>query len=371
MVARKATVAAAIALAWTALHASAGDPPRDSCERLRSEGEHVLREPTAGAAEALAERAMRFAMQSEDTDESLSVLRLVGDLCRQVQPQAADDLRAGALRRLTLLAPRSGRARVLLTQHFLPNLPDGAAEPGLPAALRRYDALLDGLASGVDQATRHDLVLARCMARIDVHRSRDVAWLDDAERRDVDRRLADLAAAPGDSPDGTSWSALAVGLRAELRDTRFGRDLSRISALNLDGTKVALHEYSGQIVILSFWSSWCLPCLEMIPHEAELLRRLGPRGVVLIGVNGDASPDVARAAAARHKITWPQLHAPPDDAESLVRRLHIREWPSVIVLNKRGAIAAKFVSAHAGRAWSVSDVERAVLNLLDAPSAAP
>ncbi len=365
------TVAAAIALAGATLHASAGDPPRDSLERLRSEGEQVLRDSDAGASQALAERAVRFATQTEDTDESLSALRLADDLCHRVPPEAAARLQAQALRRLASLAPRSGRARLLLTEHFLPPLADDAAQSGLPAAVRRYDALLDDLASGADEATQRDLILARCMVRIAAHRTCAVAWLDEAERRDVDRRLASLAAEGGESPDGAPWSDLVAGLRAELRETPFGREIGQWSAPDLGGRSVALHEYSGQIVVLSFWSSWCLPCLEMVPQEADLLRRLGPRGVVLVGVNSDASPDAAAAAAVRHKITWPQLHAAPDQPESLVGRLHIREWPSVIVLDRRGAIAAKFVSSRAGRTWSMSDVERAVVNLLDAPGATP
>lgn len=368
---RLRTLCVAVALACAAQRPAPANPPPESLERLKADCEQVVTRPEADALESLAKRALDFAEQADDRDEALSALRVVGDLCRIAQPSDAERWRAAAMRRLVLHAPRSGRARVLLTQHFLPALVGEGRFATLPAALVRFDALLDQLALGCEDATRRDLVYARCLARFAVHRSEPAAWFSEEERTRVDHWLTELAAAAGASPDGTSWSEVADELRAELRDTPFGRALGEVSARDLDGRIVRLREYHGKVVVLSFWSSWCLPCLEMIPAEADLLRRLSARGVALVGVNSDASVDVARAAAARHGITWPQLRAPLDDTGSLVRQLHIREWPSVIVLDQRGAIAAKFVGSRAERGWSLADVEREVVRLLASPRTAP
>ena len=39
--------------------------------------------------------------------------------------------------------------------------------------------------------------------------------------------------------------------------------------------------------MLSFWASWCGPCMGLIPHERELVEQFKGRPFALIGVNGD------------------------------------------------------------------------------------
>ncbi len=41
-----------------------------------------------------------------------------------------------------------------------------------------------------------------------------------------------------------------------------------------------------KIFVLDFWATWCLPCLQEIPHTTAMQKKYGKDGVVFIGVTG-------------------------------------------------------------------------------------
>ena len=95
-----------------------------------------------------------------------------------------------------------------------------------------------------------------------------------------------------------------------------------------------------------------------------MMRRLEGRGVVLIGVNCDETPQQAKRTAAERGITWPQLWSPAEAEEGLVSRLCIRQWPSAVILGADGTLRAKFVGSVYQKPLVTADVERAVLEVL-------
>lgn len=48
----------------------------------------------------------------------------------------------------------------------------------------------------------------------------------------------------------------------------------------------------GKITILDFWATWCIPCLESIPHLNELYDRYNSQGVVIAGITREGKDEV-------------------------------------------------------------------------------
>ena len=57
----------------------------------------------------------------------------------------------------------------------------------------------------------------------------------------------------------------------------------------VDGKKAYLEDYKGKVVIVSFWASWCGPCLREIPVLDKIQRQLGPDHIKIIAVNKQES----------------------------------------------------------------------------------
>jgi peroxiredoxin len=59
-----------------------------------------------------------------------------------------------------------------------------------------------------------------------------------------------------------------------------------------DGEAHSLSSYRGQVVVMDFWATWCLPCAKVMPRMQKLHEKFSNRAVVVFGVNawenGDA-----------------------------------------------------------------------------------
>jgi thiol-disulfide isomerase/thioredoxin len=62
----------------------------------------------------------------------------------------------------------------------------------------------------------------------------------------------------------------------------------------LDNSRMKLSDYSGKVVVLDFWATYCAPCLEEAPHLDALQRRFGAQGLQVIGLNAGGHEDYAK-----------------------------------------------------------------------------
>lgn len=58
-------------------------------------------------------------------------------------------------------------------------------------------------------------------------------------------------------------------------------------------------------MLLDFWATWCDPCREEIPHFVELQQQYGSKGLQIIGVSMDDSPDPVGPFAQKFRINYP------------------------------------------------------------------
>jgi peroxiredoxin len=73
----------------------------------------------------------------------------------------------------------------------------------------------------------------------------------------------------------------------------------------LTGDRVALSAYRGKVVLLDFWDTSCDPCREAIPRFVDLQSKYGNRGLQIIAVSMDDSPEPVRDFCRRFKINYP------------------------------------------------------------------
>lgn len=57
--------------------------------------------------------------------------------------------------------------------------------------------------------------------------------------------------------------------------------------LNMDGETLLLSDYSGKVVIIDFWATWCGPCRKGIPDLIKLKEDYSDKGVEVIGISLD------------------------------------------------------------------------------------
>jgi thiol-disulfide isomerase/thioredoxin len=174
-------------------------------------------------------------------------------------------------------------------------------------------------------------------------RDRDTA----AMRREMESLLEsvvrDYPEAPGsrsDLGDTPSPAELAARRLRSLRDLTVGKPAPEIEGKDVDGKPMRLSDYRGKVVVLTFWATWCGPCVAMMPHERELIRRMEGKPFVLLGVNGDEDKERMRYQSKELQITWRSFYDGGPDGP-ISRSWDVRGWPMVVVLDRDGVIRYK------------------------------
>jgi cytochrome c biogenesis protein CcmG/thiol:disulfide interchange protein DsbE len=138
---------------------------------------------------------------------------------------------------------------------------------------------------------------------------------------------------------------LAYGFRTnprEIPSPLLGRLAAPFAVTLFDGGRFALAEHAGQVVLLNFWASWCVPCRE----EAALLeaawRAYRDQGVLLLGVNIQDSDEAARAFLREFRITYPNG---PDPGGRIAIDYGVYGIPETFFIGRDGRILTKHIGA--------------------------
>lgn len=104
----------------------------------------------------------------------------------------------------------------------------------------------------------------------------------------------------------------------------------------LDGGTFTLSEHRGEVVILNFWATWCMPCLAEMPTLEALHQEL--EGVQIVGISQDTDgADEIRPFATELGVTYPLLLDPGFNVST--RYGGISVLPTTIAIDREGRIA--------------------------------
>jgi len=78
------------------------------------------------------------------------------------------------------------------------------------------------------------------------------------------------------------------------------------SVTTLDGSRIALDDLQGKVVLIDFWATWCGPCREALPHVREIAKKFQGQPLVVLSVSVDSDEDKWKKFVASNEMTWPQ-----------------------------------------------------------------
>ena len=112
------------------------------------------------------------------------------------------------------------------------------------------------------------------------------------------------------------------------------------SGTTLTGTPLSFSSYRGQVVVLNFWGSWCVPCRAEASILAAVAALYRSSGVAFLGVDVRDTTASALAFTRTFGITYPSVTDPSSaitlDFTSVVP---IAGTPTTLVIDKTGHIA--------------------------------
>ncbi|NLJ40079.1 MAG: redoxin domain-containing protein [Clostridiales bacterium] len=80
-------------------------------------------------------------------------------------------------------------------------------------------------------------------------------------------------------------SKINITLEKNVDYVGVGKPIKDFELEDLNGDKVRLSDYKGQIVFLNFWATWCPPCKLEMPDMEAIHKKYGDKGVKMLGVS--------------------------------------------------------------------------------------
>ncbi len=124
-------------------------------------------------------------------------------------------------------------------------------------------------------------------------------------------------------------------LTAPTMAVEVGKMAPDFTLASASGKNLRLADYRGKVVLVNFWATWCAPCRKELPYLEALYKKYKGKGFVLLGVNVDKNPDVAREMAAEFKVTFPVLF---DNLQKVSKRYKLRAMPSTVIIDRSGKV---------------------------------
>lgn len=117
----------------------------------------------------------------------------------------------------------------------------------------------------------------------------------------------------------------------------------------LDGKQMRLSDYSGKVVILDMWATWCGPCRNEIPELIKLSKEYEDRGVEVVGLTVD-NPGIdtgkvlsfAREFNINYQLGW----ASREDASIIMGLSGSGSIPQTLIITRDGHVLKNFVGFH-------------------------
>lgn len=116
-----------------------------------------------------------------------------------------------------------------------------------------------------------------------------------------------------------------------------------VKGTTLDGRPLTLADFKGKIVVVNFWASWCAPCRAEAPSMQKIYEETKASGVQFVGIDIKDGKDNAQAFLRTFKITYPSLYDQAGQAALAFRDIPPNAVPSTLVIDRRGAIAARAI----------------------------
>jgi len=150
---------------------------------------------------------------------------------------------------------------------------------------------------------------------------------------------------------------IALATKNSLTSVTVGQKMPDFEFVDFESNQQKLSDYKGTVVLIDVWATWCGPCVKMIPHQRDMVKKLVAEPFELISVSVDKKLETVKKFQENEPMPWTNWHN--GDKSGVLTEWGINKYPTIIILDKEGVIKHRLHGLQ-----SEEDIDRYVNELL-------
>lgn len=132
---------------------------------------------------------------------------------------------------------------------------------------------------------------------------------------------------------------LSLNALAESDHPLYEKNFKTIEMQTRDHKKIKLDQLKSKTVLINFWASWCIPCLEEIPALIKLSEKHKESELSVVMINTDEENQLKMISKIEKKYKFPaSFIVIPDDKFKIADQFKFSAIP-VTVIYKNGKVS--------------------------------
>jgi thiol-disulfide isomerase/thioredoxin len=116
-----------------------------------------------------------------------------------------------------------------------------------------------------------------------------------------------------------------------------------------NGQPIKLSNYSGKVLLVNLWATWCGPCRNETPELVRLHKEYHDRGLEMVALSTEdpvASAQKVRDFVQQFQVDYPVGWATRDVAIALMQLTGKSSIPQSFIITRSGRIRKQFIGFH-------------------------
>jgi len=109
-----------------------------------------------------------------------------------------------------------------------------------------------------------------------------------------------------------------------------------------DSKEYSLSQFKGKVVLLNFFTYFCGPCREEMPHLNQIYQELKGQGFQILGIGLSSTPQQLKELVGQLGLTYPVLEGTKEVSKAYGG---VELVPLTLIVDRQGNIAHKILGA--------------------------
>ena len=134
---------------------------------------------------------------------------------------------------------------------------------------------------------------------------------------------------------------------SDIKNLVINKELKRydsLTFLDAKNNQLSLNDYTGKLVLMNFWATWCAPCKEEMPSLDLLQTNKNLSNLKIIPIN-IGKENIDKASKFFESLEIKNLQIYFDSPITLAKKFKLRGVPTSILFNKEGLEFARIVGS--------------------------